>query len=57
MDYINPALFGFTLIAVLAVCVWQFFRVRRSQKLNTPAVHGVKQPDGSVKGEERALRQ
>lgn len=55
MDNIVPYLFGFTLIAGLAICIWQFFSVRRSQEQNTPAVHGEKQPDGSIKGEERAL--
>jgi hypothetical protein len=56
MNDITPYLFGFTLIVALLICVWQFTRVRRAQKLNTPAVQGVPQPDGSVKGEERAVR-
>ncbi len=56
MNDIIPLLFGMTLVVVLAIGIYQFFRVKRAQKLNSPAVHGVKQPDGSVQGEQRAVR-
>lgn len=51
-----PWLFGFTLIAVLAIGVWQYFRSRHAQRTNSPAVHGVVRPDGGVEGERRAER-
>lgn len=57
MNNVVPYLFGFTLIVALAFCVWQFFRVRRSQQLNTPAVHAVPHTDGTVRGEKRAVRE
>jgi hypothetical protein len=30
MNDVTPYLFGFTLVVALAICVWQFFRVRRA---------------------------
>jgi hypothetical protein len=53
---IIPWLFGFTLIAVLIIGIWQYFRTREAQRKNSPAVHGVTQEDGTVTGERRAER-
>ena len=35
-----PWLFGFTLIAVLLIGIWQLMRVRRAQRRGSPAVPG-----------------
>lgn len=34
-----PALFGFTLFAVLLLGIWQWRRARYAQRHGTPAVH------------------
>jgi hypothetical protein len=41
-DQLIPWLFGVTLVIVLVAGIYQYFRVRRSQRLGTPAV-----PDAS----------
>lgn len=55
-DELIPWLFAVTLIIVLALAIYSYFRTRRSQRTNSPAVPGVKQPDGTVVGERRAER-
>jgi hypothetical protein len=55
-DELIPWLFGVTLIIVLAVAIYSYFRTRRGQRTNSPAVHGVTQADGSISGERRAER-
>lgn len=56
MNDIIPWLFGFTLIVVLALGVWQYFRTRQAQRSNSPAVHAAVREDGTVSGERRAER-
>jgi hypothetical protein len=53
---IIPWLFGFTLVAVLLLGIWQYFRTRTAQRNNSPAVHGEVRADGTVTGERRAER-
>lgn len=49
-------LFAVTLIIVLALAICSYFRTRRAQRTNSPAVPSVRQPDGTVVGERPAER-
>jgi hypothetical protein len=46
-----PWLFGFTLVAVLLIGIWQLMRVRRAQRRGSPAVPGQSPETTATLGE------